>query len=106
MKNKSQINRLLKEIEDNSHKKIKVYTLQGCPACIELKDKFDKLGMIYEVVVMTDDLWDTISEMGGSEFVPQVQVEKYLIKEKEYTNINELIGKTLSNLLDRKIIIK
>ena len=44
--------------------------------------------------------------MGGSDYAPQVQVEDYLIKENEYENINQLIGCTLTNLLNRKIIIK
>ena len=51
-------------------------------------------------------MWDKLTQMGGSEYVPQVRVENYLIKEEEYEDVNELIGKTLSNLLGRKIIIK
>ena len=47
-----------------------------------------------------------LSETGGSDFVPQVEVEGYLIKEDEYETVNELVSKTLSRLLERKIIIK
>jgi glutaredoxin len=103
-----QIERLLKEIDENKNKTIKVYALTGCPACIELKEKFDKLGMNYQTVLIDEDnnLWDELAEKGGSDFVPQVEVEDYLIKEHEYTDINELISKTLTNLLERRIIIK
>ena len=107
-KSNEQIKRLLSEINDNSHKSVKVYGLAGCPACVELKEKMDKIGIVYENVLMDEEeeLWDTLSEMGGSEFVPQVQVEDYLIKEHEYLDINELISKTLTNLLERNIVIK
>ena len=50
--------------------------------------------------------WKKLEDMGGSEYVPQVQVEDYLIKENEYEDVNELISKTLSKLLERRIIIK
>jgi len=103
-----QIKRLLKEIEDNNDKKIKVYSLPSCPACNEYKGKLEKIGVIYENVNMEgdDDMWAKLEEMGGSEFVPQVMVEDYLIKEDEYTNINELISKTLTKMIGRKIVIK
>lgn len=108
MSNKEQVNRLLEEIKENSHKKVTVYALDGCPACEELKNKLDRIGVLYENVTMNnnDAMWDKLEKMGGSEYAPQVQVEDYLIKENEYDDINELVGKTLSNLLDRKIIIK
>lgn len=107
-KSNGQIKRLLSEIQDNSHKEIKLYGLPGCPACVELKEKMEKIGIVYESVNMdeNDELWDTLAEMGGSDFVPQVQVEGYLIKEHEYTDLNELISKTLTNLLERNIVIK
>lgn len=107
-KDEKKIKNLLNEIAENNHKNIVVYSLDGCPACNELKDKFDKLGLTYENVEMTDndEMWDKLTQMGGSEYVPQVRVEEYLIKEEEYDDVNELIGKTLSNLLGRKIIIK
>lgn len=102
------IKKLLQEIKDNSHKKIILYSLDGCPACEEYKSKTEKLGLVYETVEMSgnEKMWKKLSEMGGSEFVPQVQVEDYLIKEEEYDNVNELISKTLSNLLNKKVIIK
>ncbi len=104
----NQVKRLLKEIEENNHKKVVVYALDGCPACIELKDKFDQIGLTYENVIMDDneEMWDKLAEMGGSEFAPQVQVEGYLIKENEYEDVMDLISQTLSNLLERKIVIK
>lgn len=108
MSNNLQIKRLLEEIKDNSHKKIVFYTLEGCPACNELKEKASKIGLVWEDVEMNgnETMWDELSKKGGSDFVPQVEVEGYLIKEEEYDDVNDLIGKTLSNLLDRKIVIK
>jgi glutaredoxin len=107
-KENPQVKRLLKDIEKNNHKEIIVYTLEGCPACEDLKNKFDKMGLTYEIVVMNgnQEMWDKLDEMGGSEYAPQVQVEDYLIKENEYEDINQLISQTLTNLLERKIIIK
>lgn len=107
-KENPQVKRLLKDIEENNHKEIIVYTLEGCPACEDLKNKFDKMGLTYEIVVMNgnQEMWDKLDEMGGSEYAPQVQVEGYLIKENEYEDINQLISQTLTNLLERKIIIK
>ncbi len=103
-----QIKRLLEEIQENKHKKIVFYTLDGCPACNELKQKSEKIGLVWENVEMdgNDVMWKKIEEMGGSDYVPQVQVEDYLIKENEYEDVNELISKTLSRLLERRIIIK
>lgn len=107
-KNNQQVKNLLREIEENSHKKVLVYSLMGCPACEELKEKFEKLGLVYDNVEMSgnDKMWDELEKMGGSEYVPQVKVVDYLIKEEEYKTINDLVSKTLSNLLNRKIIIK
>lgn len=106
--NNVQVKRLLEEIQENNHKKIIVYALEGCPACEELKSKFEKIGLTYENVQMNgnEEMWAKLAEMGGSDFAPQVQVEDYLIKEEEYETINDLISHTLSNLLNRKIIIK
>jgi glutaredoxin len=107
-KDNKQIKNLLEEIQENSHKKVLVYSLDGCPACNELKNKLDKIGLVYETVGMNgnDDMWDKLGKMGGSEFAPQVSVEDYLIKENEYKDINQLISCTLTNVLNRKIIIK
>ena len=101
------VKQLLKEIEE-SDKKVVLYTLDGCPACEELKTKLDKMGLVYETVIMNGNkaMWDKLSEIGGSEYAPQVQVEDYLIKEDEYDTVNELISKTLTNMIGRKIIIK
>jgi thioredoxin-related protein len=38
-----QIQRLLKEIKDNSDKNIVLYTMEHCPACKELKKKLNHL---------------------------------------------------------------
>lgn len=107
-RNNLKVKNLLKEVEDNSFKKVKIYSLEGCPACNELKEKLEKIGLVYENVEMgnNDEMWDKLEKMGGSEYVPQVQVENYLIKEDEYETINDLISKTLTNLIGRKIIIK
>tara|TARA_R110002153_G_scaffold63785_2_gene171046 strand:+ start:4828 stop:5157 length:330 start_codon:yes stop_codon:yes gene_type:complete len=106
--NNKKVKNLLQEIEENKHKKVLVYSLEGCPACDDLKGKFDKIGLTYENVEMSgnEEMWTKIEEWGGSEYVPQVKVESSLIKEDEYETITDLIGKTLSKLLDRKIIIK
>jgi glutaredoxin len=103
-----QIKRLLEEIQENSHKKIIFYTLEGCPACGELKEKAEKIGLVWESVEMggNDAMWEEIGKKGGSDYVPQVEVDGYLIKEDEYDTVNDLIAKTLSNLLERKIVIK
>jgi glutaredoxin len=103
-----QVNRLLEEIKENNHKKVIVYALDGCPACEDLKNKLDRIGLTYENVEMNgnEEMWDNLEKMGGSEYAPQVQVEDYLIKESEYEDINQLLSCTLTNLLNRKIIIK
>jgi glutaredoxin len=104
----SDVKQLLKEINENNDKKIVVYALDGCPACEELKSKLEKVGVLYENVVMNgnEEMWDKLEEMGGSDFAPQVQVEDYLIKEEEYETVNELLGETLTRMLGRKITIK
>lgn len=103
-----QIKNLMEEISNNKGKKTTVYSLNGCPSCEELKEKFEKLGIQYDNVEMggNEKMWSELEQMGGSDFVPQVMVEGYLIKEDEYETVNDLIGKTLSNLIGRKIIIK
>ena len=104
---KDSIKKLLKEISDNSHKQVILYTLEGCPACEELKTKLDNIGMTYENVIMNgnEKMWEELEDMGGSDFAPQVKVDGYLVKENEYDTVNELISKTLTNLLGRKIIV-
>jgi len=104
---KENIKKLLKEISDNNHKEVVVYALEGCPACEELKKKFDNIGLTYENVTMNgnENMWKELEDMGGSDFAPQVKVEGYLIKEDEYDTVNELISQTLTNLLGRKIIV-
>jgi glutaredoxin len=103
-----EIKRLLNEIEENNHKQITVYSLPTCPSCVDLKKKLDKINVQYENVNMegNEDMWKELKERGGSEYVPQVDVEGYLIKENEYNDVNELISKTLTNMVGRKIIIK
>jgi glutaredoxin len=107
-KSNSQIKSLLEEIKNNSDKKVLVYALDGCPACVELKNKLDKVGVVFETIGMGGNqvMWDKLAKMGGSEYAPQVKVDGYLIKENEYNDINQLISCTLTNLLNRKIVIK
>ncbi len=107
-KNNPKVKTLLEDIEKNKEKKILIYSLEGCPACKELKTKLDKLGLTYENVAMNgnEEMWDKLKEWGGSEYAPQVKVEDYLIKENEYKDINQLVGRTLTTMLGRKIIIK
>jgi glutaredoxin len=107
-KENKQIKNLLEEIKENEDKKVLIYSLDGCPACNDLKNKLDKIGLRYEIVEMNgnEEMWSKLDQMGGSEFAPQVSVEGYLIKENEYSDINQLISCTLTNLLNRKIVIK
>jgi glutaredoxin len=101
------VKKLLKEINDNNYKEVIVYALEGCPACEELKTKFDNIGLTYENITMNgnEKMWKELEDMGGSDFAPQVKVDGYLIKEDEYDDVNQLISKTLTNLLGRKIIV-
>jgi glutaredoxin len=103
-----QIQKLLKEVEENNHKDVVVYSLKSCPSCIELKEKFGKINLTFEEVDMegNDKMWSDLESMGGSEYVPQVEVDGYLIRKEEYEDVNELISKTLSNLVGRKVVIK
>ena len=103
---KPQIKRLLEDIENNSNKKLTLFSIEGCPACEEFKKKLNKLGMMYENVDMdeTDGMWEKLESMGGSDFVPQIMVENHLVK--DYEDVNELLSKTITEMVGRKIIIK
>jgi glutaredoxin len=105
---KEKIFKLLKEIKDNDHKNVSVYALEGCPACEELKKKLNNIGITYEEITMNgnDEMWTQLEEWGGSDFAPQVKVDDYLIKEVEYETVNELISKTVSLMIDRKVVLK
>lgn len=105
---KKTIGQLLKEINENNHKKVIVYALDGCPACDELKQKFNNVGVTYENVKMNgnEDMWKELENRGGSEFAPQVEIDGYLIKEDEYETVNELISKTISLMIERKVVLK
>ncbi len=103
---KNKIKNLLAEIKENKGKKITVYAIKGCPACEELKQKLNNVGVLYENVSMNDndDMWSELEKRGGSDFVPQVEVEGNLIK--EYETVNELVSKTISLMINRKVILK
>jgi len=105
-KNNPQIKRLIEDIQSNTDKNITVYSIEGCPACEELKGKLAKLDIQYENVDMqgNDEMWEKLESMGGSEYVPQVMVENNLIK--DYSNVNELLSKTISEMIERKVILK
>ncbi len=105
---KEKIKNLLNEIKKNSDKKITVYALKGCPACEELKQKLNNIGVMYENIDMNgnDGMWEKLEKRGGSDFAPQVDIEGYLIKEDEYETVNELISKTISLMIDRKVFLK
>lgn len=105
-KNNPQIKRLLEDINSNKEKQLTVYSINGCPACEEFKTKLNKLDIVYENIDMenNDVMWKKLEEMGGSEFVPQIMVETTLIK--EYQDVNELLSKTISEIINRKVILK
>ena len=103
---KPAVRKLLEDINENSHKQIIVYSLSECPACMELKTRLDRLNIIYETVDMqgNDLKWKELSDIGGADYVPQVMVENNLVK--DYEDINELLSKVLTEVVNRKIIIK
>ena len=105
-KNNPQIKRLLEDIQANSDKKLTLYSIEGCPACEEFKSKLGKLDMTYENIDMegNDAMWEELEKMGGSEYVPQIMVDTTLIK--DYNDVNELLSKTISEMINRKIILK
>jgi glutaredoxin len=101
-----QINRLLEEIKENNNKEVILYTMSHCPACKELKEKLDHVGIYYRNVEMegNDKVWSEIKSEGGADYVPQVRVSGTLIH--EFDEINDLIGMVISEMIGRKIIIK
>ena len=105
-KNNPQIKRLLEDIQSNSNKDLILYSIEGCPACEEFKTKLAKLDITYESIDMegNDEMWTKLEEMGGSEFVPQISIEGNLVK--EYKDVNELLSLTISEIIDRKVILK
>ena len=105
-KNKPQIKRLLEDIKRNSNKELTVYSIKGCPACEEFKSKLNKLDIVYENVDMENNevMWDKITSMGGTEYVPQITVDNKLVK--DYEDVNHLLSKTISEMINRKVILK
>ena len=101
-----QIKRLLEDITNNNQKVLTVYSIEGCPACEEFKTKLNNLDIVYETVDMenNDTMWEQLASMGGSEFVPQITIDDTLIK--EYADVNELLSKTISEIIERKVILK
>lgn len=101
-----QVQKLLEEIKENSDKNITLYTMEHCPACKELKQKLDHIGVVYENVEMegNEKMWEWLKEQGGQDYVPQVSVEGNLIS--EFEEINELMGKIISEMVGRRIVIK
>jgi glutaredoxin len=104
---KKKVIELLMEIKKNNHKEVFVYALEGCPACEELKKKLDNIGVVYEDIKMNgnEEMWLKLEEWGGSEYAPQIKVDGYLIKEEEYETVNELISKTVSILVGKKVVL-
>lgn len=105
-KNRPQIKRLFEDLQSNKHKQVTVYGIDGCPSCEELKSKFRKMEIDYNLVEMegNEEMWDKLESMGGSEYVPQVMVESTLIT--GYQTVNELISKSISEIIERKVILK
>lgn len=101
-----QIKRLLEDVKYNTSKHVELYSIPGCPACEEFKSKLKRVGVIYEDINMekNDLMWSKLKEMGGEDFVPQIKVGDTLIK--DYEDVNELLSKSLTELIGRKIIIK
>lgn len=105
-KNNPQIKRLLEDINNNSNKKLTVFSIKGCPACDEFKGKLGELGITYENIDMegNEKMWKKLTDMGGTEFVPQIMIEGNLIK--DYQDVNELLSKSISEIIERKVILK
>jgi|TARA_R110000751_G_scaffold141834_4_gene245313 glutaredoxin len=105
-KNNPQIKRLLEDLQTNNNKNLVLYSIAGCPACEEFKTKLGKLDITYESIDMenNDDMWTKLNQMGGSEYVPQITIDGNLVK--EYKDVNELLSMTISEIIDRKVILK
>jgi len=73
---------------------IKIYTMENCMYCEELKKRLNEMKVEYTEI--NTDLkeneaeWEYISELGDSEMVPMVVVNKnLLIAEKSFNTIKE-----------------
>lgn len=102
----SKIQQLLEDIRSNDDKTVKLYTMDHCPACKELKGKLDNVGITYENVEMegNDEMWKWIRENGGQDYVPQANVEGKLIS--EFEEINDLVSLIITEMIGRKVVIK
>ncbi len=103
---KPSVKRLLESIERNNNKEVNVFYLDGCPSCKSIKSKFDKLGVSYTTTDVNEETerWNDLVKETGEEFVPQVTVSGKAIK--NFENVNELISKTISEMIGRKVILK
>lgn len=101
-----QINKLLQEINENNDKNVILYTMEHCPACKELKEKLDHLNINYENVEMEGNqkMWDWLKENNGKDYVPQANVEGKLLS--DFNEINDLVGMVISEIINRRIVIK
>lgn len=106
MNKKGRVKRLLEEISLNNDKVVDVYTLDTCPSCKSIKNKFDKLGVNYVTTDVNEDSdkWGDLVSETGEEFVPQITVNGKAIK--DFENVNELLSKTITEMIGRKIILK
>lgn len=102
----SKTKRLLEDIKRNNSKEVNVFYLDGCPSCKSIKNKFDRLGVIYTStdVNENDEKWGELVKETGEQFVPQVTVNGKAIK--GFENVNELISKTITEMIGRKVILK
>ena len=101
-----QIKKLLQEINENNDKNVILYTMEHCPACKELKEKLDHLNINYENVEMEGNqkMWDWLKENNGKDYVPQANVEGKLLS--EFNEVNDLVGMVISEIINRRIVIK
>lgn len=101
-----QIKKLLQEISENNDKNVILYTMEHCPACKELKEKLDHLNINYENVEMEGNqkMWDWLKENNGKDYVPQANVEGKLLS--DFNEVNDLVGMVISEIINRRIVIK